>query len=616
MTVGVDDELRIRVYPGDDTATPRAYGFKILDPDDLRVTRTNADGSETLLVRGTHYTVSGAGNPTGGDVTPLAPIATGTSWRIEGNMALDQPTDYTAGDDFPAESHERGLDRSMIAHQEARRDLENTRSRALLMPFGEVAGGLPSFEALRGKYVAVNADDRFYGASGTGADGDLRGDLASEDPAKGGALVSFWQDVDEHAMVRSLLSKARERKSLMDIAGATDTERLQRSFEAWPRAHIILPYRATNYVFEYGMNVPADTRVSSEGMLIEQVFDGALFTLANGATLDGLDVLADGENFPNSVIAAIAAGQGKQSLINCRFIDSGGPAVDFLALNAGSQFFASNLEAIRYNSPSGSGRPAIRIPNGEQLTAVPRGFFGLRTGGQCTMHVGGSNDTFITGTFVADLTFDPDNNTRGFHLDATRWANQAGVTIYGHGIRINAGVSPAVTIAPGADNVNMMAAYFNQTVTDESGNNRNLYTTIPVASTPVVRGDLAALATVSAEGTFGRTARFYELAVNNVYNLTHNVDFTSAFFWLDLPGRPDAGNRYEGGLWLTYELSGNTKTIAVQARCVGSAPVDVGGGVMKYRAQLYDQEGTAIAGAWVGSGWKFKGLRGTLRYSA
>jgi hypothetical protein len=205
MTVGVDDELRIREYPGDDTATPRAYGFKILDADDLLVTRVNADGSETVLVRGTHYTVSGAGNPTGGDVTPLAPIATGTSWRIEGDMALDQPTDYTAGDDFPSESHERGLDRSMIAHQEVRRDLNDTLGRSWVVPRGEAGGVLPPAAERAGKYRAWDGAGNETLASGTGGgDAALRGDMANPTI---GALLLAWKRGGVGAVLRTVLAK-------------------------------------------------------------------------------------------------------------------------------------------------------------------------------------------------------------------------------------------------------------------------------------------------------------------------------------------------------------------------------------------------------------------------
>lgn len=158
MTVGVDLALRVREYPGDDSANARPVPFKFLGDDDLKVTRINADASETVLVRGTHYTVAGAGADAGGSVTPLAPIASGTSWRIEGNLPLSQPTDYTAGDDFPAESHERGLDRTMIGLQEARRDVIDTQARALLVPKGEAGTVLPPASSRTGgaKVIAPN----------------------------------------------------------------------------------------------------------------------------------------------------------------------------------------------------------------------------------------------------------------------------------------------------------------------------------------------------------------------------------------------------------------------------------------------------------------------------
>jgi len=194
MTVGVDADLRIREYPGDDSATARAVPFYFLDADDLKVTRVNADGSETVLVRGTDYSVAGASNPAGGSVTPLAPIATGTIWRIEGDMTLAQPTDYTAGDDFPAESHERGLDRAMIAAQELRRDAADTALRALMVPRGEAAATLPAADDRAGGFLAFDAEGRPVRASGTGEDGALREDLAQ---ASGKDLVGGLGDLAE-----------------------------------------------------------------------------------------------------------------------------------------------------------------------------------------------------------------------------------------------------------------------------------------------------------------------------------------------------------------------------------------------------------------------------------
>lgn len=153
MTVGTAE--RIVEYPGDNSAVPRAIPFMFLANDDLRVTRINANGSRTVLVRGTHYTVAGAANPAGGSVTPLAPIVDGTIWRIEGVMPLGQPIEYTPGDDFPAKSHERGLDRAMIAAQEQRRDLAETQARALMVPIGEDAPEVGSLEGANGKALGV-----------------------------------------------------------------------------------------------------------------------------------------------------------------------------------------------------------------------------------------------------------------------------------------------------------------------------------------------------------------------------------------------------------------------------------------------------------------------------
>jgi hypothetical protein len=240
MTVGVDDDLRIREYPGDDSANPRQVTFKFLGNDDLRVTQVNADASETVLVRGTHYTVSGAGNDSGGNVTPLAPIATGTSWRIEGNMALGQPTDYTAGGDFPAESHERGLDRAMIGLQEARRDVNSVGDRALkvgpgltapqLDLAGLVEGDILTFqggklqrlkkEMFAGMFLAGAAvTGSFVPSFGTGNDPALRYDLALVDA---GARLMAMKRLEKGAAARTAFHKMLEWASIQDFGAIGD----------------------------------------------------------------------------------------------------------------------------------------------------------------------------------------------------------------------------------------------------------------------------------------------------------------------------------------------------------------------------------------------------------
>lgn len=108
------------VYVGDGATLVFAYTFKIFEDADLEVTIQDTSVSpqtEILLVLGADYTVSGAGNPTGGNVTLLltgqlstAPVAT-DNITIKSNLPLTQLTDYVENDPFPAESHEEALDR-------------------------------------------------------------------------------------------------------------------------------------------------------------------------------------------------------------------------------------------------------------------------------------------------------------------------------------------------------------------------------------------------------------------------------------------------------------------------------------------------------------------------
>lgn len=77
-----------------------------------------ADGDLTVIVDGvtqtitTDYTVTGAGNPAGGSVTFTTAPASGTgNVVIFRDPDLTQLLDYIENDDFPAESHERGLDK-------------------------------------------------------------------------------------------------------------------------------------------------------------------------------------------------------------------------------------------------------------------------------------------------------------------------------------------------------------------------------------------------------------------------------------------------------------------------------------------------------------------------
>jgi hypothetical protein len=125
-------------HNGNGSTTTFAYNFRILSNSDLVVIiRNNSTGTETTKTLTTHYTVSGAGDPTGGSITFTSGNipASGETVVIRRNVPQTQSIDYIANDPFPAETHEEGLDRAtMIAQQvseEADRSIKLSRTNTM-----------------------------------------------------------------------------------------------------------------------------------------------------------------------------------------------------------------------------------------------------------------------------------------------------------------------------------------------------------------------------------------------------------------------------------------------------------------------------------------------------
>ncbi|MEZ5665871.1 MAG: hypothetical protein R3F55_00215 [Alphaproteobacteria bacterium] len=117
------------IYAGDGVTTDFAVPFAFLDATDLAVSAHAADGTATALSLATDYTVDG-GQGAPGTVHALAAPAAGVDWVIHRRTARSQETDYTANDPFPAESHERALDRLTMIAQE----LDEAMGRAATLP--------------------------------------------------------------------------------------------------------------------------------------------------------------------------------------------------------------------------------------------------------------------------------------------------------------------------------------------------------------------------------------------------------------------------------------------------------------------------------------------------
>ena len=115
-------------YSGNDSTTEFAYTFKIFADTDLQVIIRSSTGTETTKTLTTHYTVSGAGDASGGNVTFTSgnTPATGQTVVIRRGVPQTQAIDYIANDPFPAESHEEGLDRATMTIQQMQEELDRS----------------------------------------------------------------------------------------------------------------------------------------------------------------------------------------------------------------------------------------------------------------------------------------------------------------------------------------------------------------------------------------------------------------------------------------------------------------------------------------------------------
>jgi hypothetical protein len=128
MTVGT--QVPRVEYTEDGVATLFAVPYAFFDDTDLVVTRFTGTGTHDsdahTLILGHDYSVAGGYTPEGGPAVGSITLLTGgvaaAELRIDRFTKRSQEIHYVPGDDFPARSHENGLDREEMQIQELDRD--------------------------------------------------------------------------------------------------------------------------------------------------------------------------------------------------------------------------------------------------------------------------------------------------------------------------------------------------------------------------------------------------------------------------------------------------------------------------------------------------------------
>ena len=122
----VSTTIRVIRYAGDDAETTFPYTFRILDETDMNVVLTDEDGVDTSLTLTTHFTVTGVGEETGGNVEMVTPPATGEQLTLYRVTPQTQQTEYESNSPFPAETHETALDKLTMEVQELTESITRT----------------------------------------------------------------------------------------------------------------------------------------------------------------------------------------------------------------------------------------------------------------------------------------------------------------------------------------------------------------------------------------------------------------------------------------------------------------------------------------------------------
>ncbi len=105
-------------YSGDASTTVFAYSFKIATTADIQVIIRSSAGVETVKTLTTHYSVSGAGVATGGNVTMGSAPASGETLIIRRATTQTQAVDLVENDPFTADSVEGAFDKNLAIIQE------------------------------------------------------------------------------------------------------------------------------------------------------------------------------------------------------------------------------------------------------------------------------------------------------------------------------------------------------------------------------------------------------------------------------------------------------------------------------------------------------------------
>ena len=419
MTISTTDS-RIS-YIGNDVTTEFAVPFRFLTNEDLVVVSVSAAGVETINVLTTDYTITGAGDDAGGTVTMIVAPASNTRLVIYRDTVIVQETDYISGDPFPAETHERALDRlTMIAQEIGPRS-----DRTIRVPVGDSASLNPTLPAALDRLDKLVAFNITTGA--TEISSLTQTQLASAVAAAYGtgatADASTYLPSGTGAVSRTVQSKLREFISVADYgmypglgSGVDCAPAFDLAIAAAIASGILTVYiPAGNYYF--------NTQPASITSAVRLVGDGLNSTVLirnyNGSAGVGMINLAPGSSGAAIYSMAIDAASGTSGGHAIAATASAGAAVDGIVMEDlwistfGTDTWVSGIHidgTLRATGAVGVRETSLRNVNvfGAAMRAVTLLSvvnFSWHGGGMYTAGGTGAGSILIDGTASVDSTY-------------------------------------------------------------------------------------------------------------------------------------------------------------------------------------------------------------------
>lgn len=419
-------------YNGNGITTVFSIPFRFLTNGDIVVVSVSAAGVETTKTLTTDYTLTGAGDDAGGSVTMLVAPAVGTRLIIYRDTDIVQETDYISGDPFPAETHERALDRLTMIAQEIGSDAD----RAIKVPVGDSSSLSTTLPAALSRLDRFLVFDATTGATelSTVTQTQVASAVAAAYSAGGStadAVIHTPEGVDAaplsvQAYLRALSVSVKAFGALGD--GATDdTDAIQAALTENAGGSVYIPEGTFPCC---DLSVPAETFVWGPGILSKNANGDLISSIGvhavlecrlhgNGATYTGRGVVVD-----DAGAATISTGWWRR-FVFCEIVDMEGYCIEFVDDSDG---YGSEMIGGTYTRTTGTAAVAsVKFPSTE--TNGNRRMIGVFCFGNAIADLAASDNTLIQGCEGSPPLMGA--NTLKARIIGNRLAGSGGATIDG-----------------------------------------------------------------------------------------------------------------------------------------------------------------------------------------